>query len=184
MRNVSLVCLSITVLGISACAGTAKQEAPAKPVTTVVGGQATPASAATVRSATPTAAPIVAPAPPPVVSSPPPVAIASVAPVPAPAPAVTNAAQSAPAGKGLVAEPGLYRCELTQTVALKRLIDGGKKIVIGFRGKDYEMTQVHSDTGALRFENPTAGYTWIMLANSAILLNSKLGQRVANQCKL
>lgn len=182
MRNVSLVCLSITVLGISACAGTSKQEAPAKPVTTIVGGQATPASAATVRSATPTPAPIVAPAPPPVVSSPPPVAIAPVA--PAPAPAVTTAAQSAPVGKGLVAEPGLYRCELTQTVALKRLIDGGKKIVIGFRGKDYEMTQVQSDTGALRFENPTAGYTWIMLANSAILLNSKLGQRVANQCKL
>jgi membrane-bound inhibitor of C-type lysozyme len=173
-------CLLLGALMLGACSSGPKQEAAvAKPTTVITGPGSSVASQTTsspARSSVVAAAPVATPTPPAPAPAAPPVASAPSA---SPAPALAQ-----PVASSLKAETGLYRCEEKQTVAVKRVIDGGKKIVIGFAGKDHELSNVVSDTGALRFENKQAGYTWIQLANTALLLDTKKGQRVANQCKL
>jgi hypothetical protein len=47
----------------------------------------------------------------------------------------------------------------------------------------YSMQPVRSATGALRLEDPAKGAVWIQLADKSMLMNSQLGQRMADQCQ-
>jgi membrane-bound inhibitor of C-type lysozyme len=128
-----------------------------------------------------TPAPQTAPAPTPATVTPtaqPPVAAA----------AQTSASSPAPAPSGPVAtmtlETGLYRCELGQRVTLKRIAPDRSSIVVNWSGKDYTMKSVASPSGALRFEDANAGLVWLAIVGKSQLLNSKRGQRLANECNL
>ena len=46
----------------------------------------------------------------------------------------------------------------------------------------YYMHPVESRTGAIRLEDIRAGAMWLQLGNKSMLLNQKLGQRVADEC--
>ncbi len=46
----------------------------------------------------------------------------------------------------------------------------------------YYMHPVESRTGAIRMEDNRAGAMWLQLGNKSMLLNQKLGQRVADEC--
>ena len=46
----------------------------------------------------------------------------------------------------------------------------------------YYMHPVESRTGAIRLEDNRAGAMWLQLGNKSMLLNQKLGQRVADEC--
>ena len=46
----------------------------------------------------------------------------------------------------------------------------------------YFMHPVESRTGAIRLEDIRAGAMWLQLGNKSMLLNQKLGQRVADEC--
>ncbi len=116
-----------------------------------------------------------------VVATPLPPAAPVAAPAPIPAPAPKQAA--APAAL-FQPETGLYRCEEKQTVAVKRVLEDGKKIVVNYKTKDYDLTLTPSDTGAIRYDNKAAGYSWIYVVGKAFLLDSKRGNRIANDCKL
>jgi hypothetical protein len=47
----------------------------------------------------------------------------------------------------------------------------------------YHMSPVVSATGAVRLEDSQAGAMWLQLSNKSMLMNSKLGQRMADECQ-
>jgi membrane-bound inhibitor of C-type lysozyme len=165
---ITTVVLGSAVIALSACGSTPKPtpETTAKPVSVVVGTNA-PAQVA--------------------VAAPAPVAVAAAA-TPVPSPIAVKApepiANAAAPAREFKLETGMYRCEEKQTVAVKRINNGGKSILVGYKGKDYELGQVITQTGALRYEDAKAGYAWIQVVGSAILLDTKRGSRIANKCVL
>ena len=52
------------------------------------------------------------------------------------------------------------------------------------RGKHhYRMAPVASQTGAVRLEDSVHGAVWIQLANKSMLMNQKVGRRMADECQ-
>lgn len=156
------VCLTAAISGLAAgCASNHVAQVPTtNPVTTVVGAT-TPA--------------------PKIVETQQPVA-----PIPKPSnEGPLSATSNAPvASRNYQPETGLYRCEEKQTVAVKRVMDDGKKIVINWKAKDYNLVLIPTDSGAVRFEDKAAGFAWIYVVGKAFLLDSKRGSRIANECKI
>lgn len=50
------------------------------------------------------------------------------------------------------------------------------------KGFKYHMTPVVTSTGAVRLEDQKAGAVWLQIANKSMLMNQKLGQRLADEC--
>jgi len=50
------------------------------------------------------------------------------------------------------------------------------------KGFKYHMTPVVSSTGAVRLEDTQRGAVWLQIANKSMLMNQKLGQRLADEC--
>lgn len=50
------------------------------------------------------------------------------------------------------------------------------------KGFKYHMTPVATSTGTLRLEDAKAGAVWLQIANKSMLMNQKLGQRMADEC--
>lgn len=46
----------------------------------------------------------------------------------------------------------------------------------------FRVSPVLTSTGAIRLEDAQAGAVWLQLANKSMLMNSKLGQRMADEC--
>ncbi len=83
----------------------------------------------------------------------------------------------------LKVQVGTLPCELGQTVVLE-----ADPAVIGFFnlriGKlRYRVSPELTTTGAVRLEDKSAGIVWLQLANKSMLMNQKLGRRVADECK-
>ena len=47
----------------------------------------------------------------------------------------------------------------------------------------YNLSPVKSATGAIRLEDTVQGAVWIQLADKSMLMNSQLGQRMADVCQ-
>jgi len=47
----------------------------------------------------------------------------------------------------------------------------------------YRMAPVASQTGAVRLEDSAHGAVWIQLANKSMLMNQKVGRRMADECQ-
>ena len=48
--------------------------------------------------------------------------------------------------------------------------------------QNYHMHPVKTSTGAMRLEDTKAGAVWLQLGSKSMLMNQKLGQRVADEC--
>ena len=77
---------------------------------------------------------------------------------------------------------GLVPCELGASVTLT----ADKKMpgYFDMQGKNfkYRMFPVVTSTGAIRLEDQKAGAVWLQLANKSMLMNQKLGIRLADEC--
>lgn len=82
------------------------------------------------------------------------------------------------------AEPGLYRCELDRKVTIRRLAPDRRSLVLNWQGQDHPMQAVTARTGALRYESPQHGLTWLVIDGKSMLLDSRRGRQLANECKL
>jgi Membrane-bound lysozyme-inhibitor of c-type lysozyme len=126
------------------------------------------------------------------------IAASTPAPTPsaAPAPAVTPAAprpvttsqpiaasQTGPAPTMSI-DTGLYRCELGVRVTVKKIAPDKSTLVLNWKNKDYTLAAVGTQSGALRFEEKSSGLVWMAIVGKSQLLDSKLGQRLANDCNL
>ncbi|MEN3294705.1 MAG: hypothetical protein V7642_3958 [Burkholderiales bacterium] len=76
-----------------------------------------------------------------------------------------------------------YSCEMGNKVTVYEKADDNKHIGLRWNRKMHELTRVSTSTGADRFENKDAGLVWINIPAKAMLLDSKKGQQLANECR-
>ncbi len=77
---------------------------------------------------------------------------------------------------------GVLRCELGASVTLTN--DPQSPGYFNVQGKNfrYRMFPVATSTGAIRLEDQKAGAVWLQLSNKSMLMNQKVGQRMADEC--
>jgi hypothetical protein len=75
-----------------------------------------------------------------------------------------------------------FNCELGNKISVYESGDD-KRIGLRWNKKIHELTRVDTTTGAHRFENKDAGLVWINIPAKGMLLDSKKGQQLANDCK-
>lgn len=77
---------------------------------------------------------------------------------------------------------GRLPCELGNTVNLAADAKLPGYFNLQIRNLKYRMAPVATTTGAIRLEDAKAGAVWLQLANKSMLMNQKLGQRLADEC--
>ena len=97
---------------------------------------------------------------------------------------------TAPVQPVQVAEPeagevhtGRMVCELGNSVTVTPDPQQPARFIVQMKKNTYLMTPVATTTGAVRLEDPQAGAMWLQLPHKSMLMNSKLGQRMADECQ-
>ncbi|MFZ6691121.1 hypothetical protein [Undibacterium sp. SXout20W] len=75
-----------------------------------------------------------------------------------------------------------YTCELGNSLTMYTHGDNIEHIAMRWKKHLYLMHRVPTTTGAYRFENPKAGFIWIGIPAKGLLLDSRKGQQLANEC--
>jgi hypothetical protein len=128
--------------------------------------------------AQPAKAPAPAPAPAPVAAAP--------APAPAPSAASQAAAAGAAAAQSAVTwgtKPvvGRFSCDVGRSVTVSAKDDNN--VDLNWQGKNYAMAKVPTSSGAMRFEDKASGLVWIQIPSKSMLMDSKAGRQLAQDCK-
>lgn len=76
-----------------------------------------------------------------------------------------------------------FHCEMGNKLTIYKNDDDDKHIAIRWNKRINRLTRVTTTTGANRFENRKVGLVWIGIPAKGILLDSKKGQQLANECK-
>jgi hypothetical protein len=151
----------------------------------IAGCAAAPAALTPVERAAPSLVAVPADTLPAVPEAPAASSASTAAPVPASeAPAAPGDGPPFDAGGTMVFTPGLYHCELNRRVIVRRIGADGQTMVLQWLNKDYTLVPVHSRAGAIRFEDNKAGLAWIVIVGKSMLLDTRKGQQLANECKL
>ena len=79
---------------------------------------------------------------------------------------------------------GVYRCELNRTVDVRQVAADLKTAVLRWNQKDYTLRAINTHTGALRYEDPMSGLVWLVIVGKSMLLDTKQGKQLANECKV
>ena len=74
-------------------------------------------------------------------------------------------------------------CEFNQSVDVQPHAASKGYFDIHFKGKTYVMAPEATTTGAVRLEDKKAGTMWLQIGNKSMLMNSKIGQRMVDNCK-
>jgi hypothetical protein len=98
---------------------------------------------------------------------------------PAAAAAKLSPEQLAAAERVLV---GQSRCEFDQAVNVAPVPDRKGHFHLEFKGKTFNMVPEATTTGAVRLEDKKNGMMWLQIANKSMLMNSKIGQRMVDNC--
>lgn len=108
-------------------------------------------------------------------------AAAKKTPAPAPEPVLAEASeeQLAAADRAYV---GDYVCEFKQNLQIARHAKAPGYIEVAWQKQRITMKPVLSSTGALRLEDVTGRTLMIQIANKSMLLDTKLGQRLLDDC--
>ena len=77
---------------------------------------------------------------------------------------------------------GRLPCELGAFVTLAADPRAPGYFDVTVRNLKFRMFPVETTTGAIRLEDRKAGAVWLQLANKSMLMNQKLGQRLADAC--
>lgn len=78
---------------------------------------------------------------------------------------------------------GVYRCELNRSVDVRQVSADMTSAVLSFGKKEYRMKAVHARSGALRYEDDQSGVVWLIIAGKSMLLDTKHGKQLANECR-
>jgi hypothetical protein len=78
---------------------------------------------------------------------------------------------------------GRMLCELGNSVTVTPDPQQSTRFVVQMKKNTYFMTPVATTTGAVRLEDAQAGAMWLQLPHKSMLMNSKLGQRMADECQ-
>ncbi len=77
---------------------------------------------------------------------------------------------------------GTYLCEFKQSIQIDRHPKTEGYINVAWNKQIFTMKPVLSSTGALRLEDVTGRTLMIQIANKSMLLDTKLGQRLVDEC--
>jgi len=77
---------------------------------------------------------------------------------------------------------GQSQCEFNQAVNVAAVPNQKGWFNVEFKGKSYLMAPEATTTGAVRLEDKKAGMMWLQIANKSMLMNSKIGQRMVDNC--
>jgi hypothetical protein len=76
-----------------------------------------------------------------------------------------------------------YTCELGNSLTIFQNADDDKHVALRWHKRIHRLTRVGTTTGANRFENHYYGLVWIGIPAKGMLLDSKQGHQLANDCK-
>jgi hypothetical protein len=77
---------------------------------------------------------------------------------------------------------GQSRCEFDQSVNVAAVPNQKGWFNVEYKGKSYQMAPESTTTGAVRLEDKKNGMMWLQIANKSMLMNSKIGQRMVDNC--
>ena len=75
---------------------------------------------------------------------------------------------------------GIYRCESGQQVEIQR---NAADIGVAWQGSRHTLRRYDSESGLPRFEDRDSGLLWIDLPWKSVLMDSRSGRPLANECK-
>ena len=78
---------------------------------------------------------------------------------------------------------GTYRCELGKKVEIQRDARNPDVIRVSWQGKRHTLQRYDSTSGLPRYEDRQNGLVWIDLPWKSVLMDSKTGSPIANECK-
>jgi hypothetical protein len=76
-----------------------------------------------------------------------------------------------------------FHCELGNNVTIYENAEDDQHIGMRWLKKIHRLTRVGTSTGANRFENKKFGLVWIGIPSKSMLLDSKKGKQLANECR-
>ncbi len=76
-----------------------------------------------------------------------------------------------------------YHCDMKDTLTIYTNGDDDDHIALRWKNRIYRLKRIATSTGANRFENKKVGLVWIGIPSKGMLLDSKHGQQLANECK-
>jgi hypothetical protein len=77
---------------------------------------------------------------------------------------------------------GKIPCELAAHVTISPDVRSAGRFILELGRDKHRMEPVLTSTGAVRLEDATSGAVWLQLANKSMLMNQKLGKRLADEC--
>ncbi|HYD59173.1 MAG TPA: hypothetical protein VEC35_02390 [Noviherbaspirillum sp.] len=83
--------------------------------------------------------------------------------------------------KGLKATA--FDCELGNKITIYSDAADDQQIALHWNKRTHRLQRVSTTTGAHRFENAKSGLVWIGIPAKGMLLDSKKGKQLANECK-
>lgn len=84
---------------------------------------------------------------------------------------------------GFTLPTGTYRCDLNRSVDISQVSADMQSAVVRFDRKEYKMHAVTARSGALRYEDASSGLVWLVIVGKSMLLDTKHGRQLANDCK-
>lgn len=77
---------------------------------------------------------------------------------------------------------GAIPCELSATVTITRDPQAPGRFILRTGREKHWLEPVTTSTGAVRLEDAQSGAVWLQLSNKSMLINQKLGKRIADAC--
>ena len=77
---------------------------------------------------------------------------------------------------------GRLPCELGAFVSVTADTNAAGYFDVQTKNQKFHMLPVETTTGAVRLEDRRTGAVWLQLANKSMLMNQKIGQRLADVC--
>lgn len=85
---------------------------------------------------------------------------------------------------GFLFRPGVYHCELDRRVDVRQVAEDLMSAVVQWDKQTYTLHAVGARTGALRYEDAASGLLWLVIGGKSMLLDTKTGKQLANECKV
>ena len=98
---------------------------------------------------------------------------------PPPAAVALTEGQLAAAGRVYMGEAS---CEFGEKVQLTAIDGQPGHFMLGYKKASYHLVPEETTTGAVRLEDRRAGIVWLQIPAKSMLMNSKIGQRMADNC--
>ena len=76
-----------------------------------------------------------------------------------------------------------YHCEMNDALTIYTNLDDNDHIALRWKTHIYRLKRIDTSTGANRYENKKTGLVWIAIPSKGMLLDSRHGQQLANECK-